>query len=191
MPGSKPNVRSEVSYTEAALTPSNILAGRRQGAFPPTNPLASLGALIWEEPHTGQYRAMPRRSPLIPRPVPIALGALTLLAVAVLLLWDVAPGLFPASSHAVLGALPLGLIAIAYLTYQGYRRPLRRELLKAVLLALAFAFWATNQALPNLAQATLFNDLAIALFVLDVFLVLVGWPAGVSGEDFAETATDG
>lgn len=133
---------------------------------------------------------MSRSSPLIPRPVPIALGAVTLAAVAVLLVWDVAPELFPARSHDVLGALPLGLIAVAYLAYQGYRRPLRLELLKAALLALAFFFWATNQALPSLPQATLFNDLAIALFVLDVFLVLVGWPSAVATEGFAETAAE-
>jgi len=39
------------------------------------------------------------------------------------------------------------------------------------------AFWAANQLWPDLRQAVLFNDIAIALFVLDVFLVMVGWPA--------------
>ncbi len=33
----------------------------------------------------------------------------------------------------------------------------------------------------------IFNDLAIALFVLDVFLVMIGWPATSPDEDFAET----
>ena len=44
-------------------------------------------------------------------------------------------------------------------------------------------FWgqvATDQ------QATLFNDIAIALFVLDVFLVMIGWPATSPDESFAE-----
>jgi hypothetical protein len=36
-------------------------------------------------------------------------------------------------------------------------------------------------------EATLFNDVAIALFVLDVFLVMIGWPATVPDESFAET----
>jgi hypothetical protein len=30
--------------------------------------------------------------------------------------------------------------------------------------------------LPDHPQATLFNDVAIAAFVLDVVLVMVGWP---------------
>jgi hypothetical protein len=38
-------------------------------------------------------------------------------------------------------------------------------------------FWAANQLWPgSLRQATLCNDIAIALFVIDVFLTIVGWP---------------
>jgi hypothetical protein len=48
---------------------------------------------------------------------------------------------------------------------------------KAIPLAIAFLFWSANQLWPNLSQATLCNDIAIALFVLDVFLVMIGWPA--------------
>jgi hypothetical protein len=55
------------------------------------------------------------------------------------------------------------------------------------LLAIAFLFWAANQLWPGSAYATLFNDVAIALFVLDVFLVIVGWPATSPDESFAET----
>jgi hypothetical protein len=33
----------------------------------------------------------------------------------------------------------------------------------------------------------LFNDMAIGLFVLDVFLVMIGWPSTSPDEDFAET----
>ena len=61
------------------------------------------------------------------------------------------------------------------------------EMVKAVMLALAFLFWAANQLWPDLPQATLFNDIAIALFVLDVFLVIVGWPATSPDESFAES----
>ncbi|MBV9272781.1 MAG: hypothetical protein JO333_02715 [Verrucomicrobia bacterium] len=43
-----------------------------------------------------------------------------------------------------------------------------------MMLSVAFLFWAANQPWPDLSQATLFNDIAIALFVLDVFLVMVG-----------------
>jgi len=78
--------------------------------------------------------------------------------------------------------LPLALVAVTLLAYQAYRRPSGKEFLRAALLAAAFGFWAINQALPNLAQATLFNDLAITLFVIDVFLVMVGWPSKAASE---------
>jgi hypothetical protein len=109
--------------------------------------------------------------------LPASLGVLTLTGVAVLLTWEAFPNRFPARSHDLLAAFPLAMIAFAYLAYQSAcRRPIG-EWLKAIMLATAFLFWAANQALPDLRQAILFNDLAIGLFVLDVFLVIIGWPA--------------
>ena len=119
--------------------------------------------------------------------LPVILGILTLAGVVVLLLWDVAPALFPARAHDLLAAFPLALIALAYLVYQAAHRPSSKEMLKAILLAIAFLFWAANQLWPNLPQATLFNDIAIALFVLDVFLVIIGWPPTSPDEAFAES----
>jgi hypothetical protein len=116
----------------------------------------------------------------------VLLGALTLASVAVLLVWDAMPRLFPANAHNLLGALPLALIAVAYLVYQTIRRPGSAELFKAALLATAFLFWAANQYWPDSPRSTLYNDIAIALFVLDVFFVLVGWPASSPDESFAE-----
>lgn len=121
------------------------------------------------------------------RAAPLLLGGLTLIAVAVLLVWDVAPTLFPARAHDLLGALPLALIALAYLVYQTLRRPGPAELFKATLLSLAFLLWAANQLLPGSPRASLYNDLAIALFVLDVFFVIAGWPATSPDESFAES----
>jgi len=63
------------------------------------------------------------------------------------------------------------------------------EFLKAILLAVAFLFWAANQFWPDLPQATLFNDIAIALFVLDIFLVILGWPLTSPDSSFAETCS--
>ena len=124
------------------------------------------------------------------RAAPVLLGVLTLASVAVLLVWDALPSLFPPRAHNLLGALPLALIAIAYLFYQSIRRPGPAELFKALLLALAFLFWAANQYCPDSPQATLYNDIAIALFVLDVFFVLIGWPASSPDESFGETYVD-
>jgi hypothetical protein len=117
----------------------------------------------------------------------VFLGVVTLVSVGVLLLWDDFPQLFPAGSHNYLAAFSLATIAFAYLVYQIAHRPARMELVKAIMLAVAFLFWAANQLWPNLPQATLFNDMAIALFVLDVFCVIVGWPATSPDESFGET----
>ncbi len=121
------------------------------------------------------------------RVLPVILGVVTLASVGVLFAWDADPGLFPARAHGVLAAFPLAMIAIAYLVYQTAHRPARLEAVKSVLLAAAFLFWAANQLWPDLRQATLFNDIAIALFVLDVFLVMAGWPATSPDESFAES----
>jgi hypothetical protein len=121
------------------------------------------------------------------RALPLLLGVITMAGVAALLVWDAVPGWFPTRAHDFLGAFPLAMIALAYLVYQSVHRPSAKEWLKAVLLALAFVFWSVNQFWPDPHQATVLNDLAIALFVLDVFLVIVGWPSASPDESFGET----
>jgi RsiW-degrading membrane proteinase PrsW (M82 family) len=110
--------------------------------------------------------------------VPLVLGIVTLAAVVLLFAEDAVPRLLPAGSHEVLAAFSLAMIACAYMVFQlAHHRPLG-ELVKTILLAAAFLFWAANQLWPNLPQASLFNDIAIGLFVLDVFFVIAGWRAG-------------
>ena len=121
------------------------------------------------------------------RALSVVLGIVTLAGVAVLLVWDAVPQHFPAGSHDSLGAFPLAMIAVAYIVYQAAHRPPVKEFTKAILLAVAFLFWAANQLWSGSPRATLYNDIAIALFVLDVFLVMVGWPASAPDESFAET----
>jgi hypothetical protein len=120
------------------------------------------------------------------RALPVILGLVALASVAALFAWDALPQLFPAGAHAVLGAFPLFMIAVAYLVYESAHRPVPMEVVKAILLAIAFLFWAANQLWPALPQAMLFNDIAIGLFVFDVFLVMIGWPATSPDESFAE-----
>jgi hypothetical protein len=108
--------------------------------------------------------------------VAVTFAALTLVTVVALLVWDLAPNVFPVHAHDVLGAVPLALIALSFLIYQAPRRLNRLEVVKTTALVAAFLFWAANQFLPNSPHATLFNDVAIALFVLDVVLSIVGWP---------------
>lgn len=112
------------------------------------------------------------------RLVPLILGIITLAAVVLLYVGDARPRLLPAGSHDALAAFSLAMIALAYMVFQLMHRRPAAELLKTTLLAAAFLFWAANQFWPNLPQASLFNDIAIGLFVLDVFFVIVGWPAG-------------
>ena len=124
------------------------------------------------------------------RTLPVVAGIVTLIGVAVLLVWDAMPQRFPARAHDTLGAFPLAMIAVAYLIYQSAHRPPARELFKGILLAIAFVLWAANQLWPDSPRATLYNDLAIALFVLDVFLVIIGWPTTSPDESFAETYSE-
>jgi hypothetical protein len=124
------------------------------------------------------------------RVVPVILGVVTLVGVGALLTWDAYPAFFSASAHNLLAAFPLTMIAFAYLVFQIAHRPRPAEFVKAVLLAVAFLFWAANQFWSASRHATLFNDIAIALFVLDVFMVMIGWPAADRDEAFAETLSD-
>ncbi len=111
----------------------------------------------------------------------LILGIITLAVVVLLFVVDAAPRLLPAGSHDVLAAFSLATIAFSYLVFQWTRRRALAEMVKTILLAAAFVFWAANQIWSNLPQASLYNDIAIGLFVLDIFFVIVGWPAGSSG----------
>lgn len=122
--------------------------------------------------------------------LPRSLGALTLASVGLLLAADLLPGPWERKHSDLLGAAPLALIAVAYLLHQTVLRPAPKEVLKTVLVAAAFLFWAANQVLSDPVQALLCNDIAIALFVLDVFLVIIGWPPTKPDEGFAETSRD-
>ena len=109
--------------------------------------------------------------------IAITIGLITVISSGILLVWDAQPGAFPPRTHDYLASFALAFIAVAWMCWQAARRVRMSEGLKTILLALAFLFWAANQLWPNIRQATLFNDIAVALFVLDIFLVMIGWPA--------------
>src|SRR5580700_4374607 len=109
-----------------------------------------------------------------------AIALVTVLTLLPLLAWDASPQAFPARAHDALAAIPLALIAVACLVHPIVRRAHRFEVAKACLLAAAFLFWAANQWWPEHPRSTLFNDLAVALFVIDVFLAIFGGPAARS-----------
>jgi hypothetical protein len=116
------------------------------------------------------------------RAIPAGLGVLTLISVGGLLVSDVSPHLIPAQGHDFLAALPLVLIALACVVHQAARRAPRMEWVKTSILVLAFLSWATNQLCHDHWVAMVFNDMAIAAFVLDMFLVIIGWPPSFAHE---------
>ena len=116
----------------------------------------------------------------------VILGTMTLAGVVLLFVQDAAPKVVPAVSHRILAAFSLATIAVAYVIYQLANRAAARELAKTMLLAAAFLFWAANQMWPNRPEAGLYNDIAIGLFVLDVFWVISGWPPAAKKSFLAE-----
>lgn len=105
------------------------------------------------------------------------LALLTLLTLVPLLIWDAAPRSFPERAHDVLASVPLALIGLACLAHSMLRGSRLPELAKSGALGAAFLFWAANQLWPDHPRAVLFNDVAVTLFVIDVFLSVVGWPS--------------
>jgi hypothetical protein len=107
------------------------------------------------------------------RSVSVTVAVSAVAGSGILLTSDALPQRFPGTLHAFLAAVPLAMIAVAYLVYQcAHRRPFR-EWIKAGMLAAAFLFWAANQLWPDSSRAILFNDIAIGLFIMDVFLVMI------------------
>jgi predicted lipid-binding transport protein (Tim44 family) len=99
------------------------------------------------------------------------LGSAAAIAIAgVLLATDVLQVGTGRDAHALISALPLACIAVAFLLHQPVRRPTRGQAVKAGLLSAAFLLWAAYQLQPSLPVFV--NDLAITLFVLDVGLVI-------------------
>jgi hypothetical protein len=116
-------------------------------------------------------------------------GLLTVAAVlgsAVLLLADAAPRLeniirlliveVPRAwawfGHAPLSAIPLLLAGASYIILQGLLRPAPMELLRRLMLGMAFLLWGIVQLMPPSALATDLGDLVIALYVFDLGLMV-------------------
>lgn len=111
-----------------------------------------------------------------------AMALLTVLTLVPLLIWDISPRLFPARMHDALAAVPLILIGVACPVYVLARSGPAPDLAKACILAAAFFFWAANQLWPDDPRALLYNDIAIALFVVDGALAILGWPADAADQ---------
>lgn len=102
--------------------------------------------------------------------LPALLATAALLLLAPLLVWNFAPGHFAAHAHDHLAPLPLAFIAISHFLWQRGRRPGGRQLLQAAMLSTGFLLWAATQLWPDAPRALLWNDVAIGLFVVDLYL---------------------
>ena len=71
-----------------------------------------------------------------------------------------------------LSALPLLLAGCSYLLLQAILRPSPLELLKRVMLAIAFLLWGIVQLMPAGDLATELGNLVIALYVIDLGLII-------------------
>jgi hypothetical protein len=108
------------------------------------------------------------------RSVTVLLLTLALASSAVLLGLDASRGFREGDARRVVSALPLIAIALACLAFHATWTPEPLDLLKRILLSAAFLFWAANQLFPTTGWAPVANDVAIALFVLDLALILWG-----------------
>ncbi len=104
---------------------------------------------------------------------PGLLAKLSVLAAGALLLTSI---FMPDPSHTRLhpwiSALPLALAGIGYALFQLQLRPSRAVLLKRLLLAAAFLFWAIDQVMPAGGVAAFVGDAVIAAYVVDLFWML-------------------
>jgi hypothetical protein len=88
------------------------------------------------------------------------------------LLLAMAPRGWALLGHAPLSALPLLLVGASYLALQGILRPPPIELLKRLMLGSAFLLWGIVQLMPPCVLATDLGDLVIALYVLDLGIIV-------------------
>src|SRR5579864_4973304 len=103
--------------------------------------------------------------------VTVFLLALALASSVLLLALDTTQGFRQGDTRKVVSALPLIAIALACLAFHATWTPEPLDLLKRLLLSAAFLFWAANQLFPSEGWAPVANDIAIALFVLDLALI--------------------
>jgi hypothetical protein len=98
------------------------------------------------------------------------LAASALLCAALLLLSHVR--VTSEEAHGWLSSLPLALAGVAYAVLQIRLKPGRRRLLKRLLLAASFLFWAVDQLLPPGAWAMFIGDAVVSAYVLDLFWMI-------------------
>lgn len=105
-----------------------------------------------------------------------------LAGVAILWFSDARSHLHPTAQHQQIGALPLILIGLSYISFQLSGRRQIMERLKGLLLGLAFVLWGGEQLMSPSVWVTVMDSLVITIFVVDLALMIVEHLRGKEGE---------
>jgi hypothetical protein len=103
----------------------------------------------------------------------LLLLAAALATVGTLVVSDLAHGLRPTGLHSSLAALALIMIGASYVSLQIISRRPRHELVKGILLGGAFALWGIEQLLPAGRWTTAMDTAVIAIFVVDLGMIIL------------------
>jgi hypothetical protein len=106
----------------------------------------------------------------------LSLLFLTLSVVSFAVLWwsDLGHGFQYDSDHQRLGSLPFIFIGISFIAFQLSLPGPWKERIKGLLLGLAFALWGSEIFLPKGNWLTVLDNLVIAIFIVDLGLIVVG-----------------
>ena len=94
--------------------------------------------------------------------------------IIVLLVSDISHALRLTSFHQQAGAVALILIGASYISLQLSAKRPWNEKLKGIFLGFAFVLWGSEQFLPASRVVTLMDSAVIAIFVVDLGLIILG-----------------
>ena len=95
-----------------------------------------------------------------------------LAGIAVLLVTDATRGYTFQPIHTRIAAFPLLFIGLSYMCLMLSARRSRVELIKGLLLGLAFVLWGSEQLLPPTKLVTIMDGAVVTIFVVDLSLVI-------------------
>jgi len=98
----------------------------------------------------------------------VVLVVLAGISCAILLAADLWHGVAVGQWMAVISALPLLAVGVAFLLFQVVRRPPKMDLLKNLLLAGTFLLWGCVQLMPQNSLSKKLGDVVIVLYVTDL-----------------------
>jgi hypothetical protein len=99
---------------------------------------------------------------------------LALAGIVTLLIFDGLNRLSLTPIHQRAGAISLMMIGASYISLQLSARRRWNEMLKGVMLGLAFFLWGSEQFLAPSLWVTAIDSLVVVIFVVDLSLIIVG-----------------